>query len=118
MAQYGTTLRFPVENVGLYWAGQNCLPAQISVRMSTVRPDNLNQSLRIRTVRNGRETRCAKNPKNDRSGFTVCEQDNCDYCDCKENLTAVPHPGTSMEDATMATMCVMCVECVIDYLDA
>ena len=45
------------------------------------------------------------------------EQDKCDYCDCKENLTCVPHPGVTMADAIMGTISVMCPDCVQDYLD-
>lgn len=42
------------------------------------------------------------------------EQDACEYCGSKENLTVVPNPGTKLEDATMERLCSMCPECIQD----
>lgn len=46
----------------------------------------------------------------------VLDEGKCDYCESRENLTAVPHPSTSMEDATIETICVICPDCIQDNM--
>lgn len=44
------------------------------------------------------------------------EEGKCEYCGTSKNLTCVPHPGVSMDIASMETICVICPDCIQDNL--
>jgi hypothetical protein len=44
------------------------------------------------------------------------EDGQCEYCESRNNLTAVAHPGVGLDVATMESLCVICADCIMDHL--